>query len=411
MSYTKAIGFGLDQNNPKGLPVPLTPNELTYLHRLGVPPRQHNLKTLLGDNVEPEPKLILESPKGFSHFRNIINASSNAFLIPGQVYEDKNPLTSILLDSVSNSFPTAILDRGNYTLRYRAESCPLDGRYTSGDFNEKSGLKGARSIGGCLDRYEREIEQRPGEAPSATFSALKTKYRERGDFAYCNNIAFNDLRVFGGYQAARNEIGFALKHPKDKVLFVFEACEDFWHTLHHDMATPMSKMYELEFEAKQVWGELPSRARSRAGFKEYLYETMTAVRDCLFENIPGAQINLKSKAEITKEHLEATFGFERESLSRLGLTSVFEKVRPTGYSSDFSAVQFSLMMGDTLDNTLSTARNIIHQNSVALHIEKQKYNAAAPVADISFVGFADRDVVLPARERGSRLIIPVAAVA
>src|SRR5690606_29234886 len=120
-----------------------------------------SLKKNLPDDIrEPEQKIFVRSPKDFNLIRQIITDAKNAFLIPGQNYENKNPLTSIQLDTKD----TALLDQGNYTLRYRFEMDARTGVITQGDYNEKSGMKGGDIIGGCVDRFERELEQRPGES-------------------------------------------------------------------------------------------------------------------------------------------------------------------------------------------------------------------------------------------------------
>lgn len=404
MSYDKIIGFCIDPEKPKGPMASLTSQEFEYFHRMGVKPIFHDLKKLMGgDNKEPEPKILLPAKRSFKQIRNLISESQNAFFIPGQMYQDKNPLTSVLIDTVHKGIPTALLDKSNYTLRYRFESNPVTGTFTQGDFNEKSGLKGGQMIGGCIDRFERELEQRPGESLEHAYNAFLEKYRHRDDAAFCDGNAFGDYHVAAGYQAARNEMGFAVKHPQHDVLFVFEACEDVWHCLHSDMKTVSMKLYEFEFEPKQIWGELPPQAMSKAGFKHFLYQAMTQIRDSIHACTHGSTINMKSKAEIAKEHLDAFYGVSATSLP---LSTIFDKGTATGYHSGYNAFQYSLLAGGTLEDTLTSAGKAMHDNGARLHHEKSRFNVDAPQPDSQSIGFGSR--VLELNMNDNRPAIPVA---
>lgn len=376
MSYDKVIGFGIDENNPKGSARVPTDKELSFFYRMGVEPIFHDLKKMMGaDNREPEKKIIVPSPKSFLDIRDLISSAKNAFLIPGQTYTEKNPLTSILLDTVEQGFPTARLDAGNYTLRYRFEMNPQTGVITQGDYNEKSGMRGGEEIGGCTDRFERELEQRPGESLDHAYNAFLNKYRRRKDPAFCNDASFEDLRVFGGYQAARNEVGFAVK--RDNVLMVFEACEDFWHMLDSQLVViDPPKFFEFEFEPKQVWGELPAHAKTREGFKRFVYSTMNHLEAYIQNHIPGSYINTKSKAEMTKEHIEGRNGFQTRTLAELGLSQIFSHYAPP--NSDFSALQYSLWSGgQTLEEAISGSIPLLHNQGAKLYTWKQDFNEIA----------------------------------
>jgi hypothetical protein len=377
MSYERVIGFGVDEKNPKGPIRPLTGKESLYFYRMGVEPIFHDLKKMMGaDNREPEKKIIVPTAKSFLEIRNLIASAKNAFLIPDQIYTDKNPLTSILLDTVENGFPAARLDKGNHTLRYRFEVNPQTGEMTKGDYNEKSAIYGGQEIGGCTDRIERELEQRPGESFERGYNAFLNKYRRRQDPAFCNDVPFADLRVFGGYQTARNEIGFAVK--RDKMLIVFEGCEDFWHILRGDMTVmDPPKFFEFEFEPKQAWGELPAGARTKEGFKAFIYDTMSNLESYIQEHTARSYINRKSKAELTKEHIESMLGFDEKSLADLGLSALFaQHAEP---HSQFSAVQYSLMMAAnmTLQEALDSNLHSLNHHGNKLYAWKQNFNELA----------------------------------
>jgi len=387
MSYDKIIGFGVNPDKPKGPRVPLTSKERDYFDRLGVKPIFHDLKKSLPENNrEAESKLFVQNSKGLRRIRELIASADNAFLIPGQVYEGKNPLTSILLDSKGSlSSASAHLDRHNYTLRYRFEMDPATGNLTQGDYNEKSAMGASNMIAGCTDRFERELEQRAGESLEDAFNAFIRKYRRRNDPTFCDQIPFSNLGVAAGYQAARNELGIAVKHPDADVIIVYEGCEDFWHSNLHDMSVmPFAKFYEFETEPKQVWGELPSYVQSPEDFQRFINGAMAGLHQYLHLRTPGSNINLKSKAEITKEHVEETFGFK--NTRDLGLTQTFDASTAIGYYSEFTAFQFALAMGDTLEGTLKNARDEIHRHAATLHAEKMKYNSFSILPDMDGIG-------------------------
>ncbi len=321
MSYEKVIGFGVDPGKPKGALKPLTDTERGYFKRMGVEPVLIEPKIWMPEgNREPEPKIFFPGITGFHTARVLIADSKNAFLIPGQAYRDKHPLTSLLIDTN----PAATLDPKNLSLRYRFEIDPLTGRLDRADFNEKSGMATSNVIGGCIDRYERELSQRPGESPRDAYIAFIEKYRRRGDPAFCDGVAFEDLRVGAGYQCARNEVGVAFVHPRDKVMFVFEVCEDIWDDKTPDIEHAISKYYEFEFELKQTWGKLPARIRTPEDFKEYAYSAMTMFQHHIHLNVPGSTINMKSKAEIAKENFRAMYGLNEDTLMSMGVQSLFD---------------------------------------------------------------------------------------
>lgn len=414
MSYDKIIGFGINPDKPKGPLRPLNSQELEIFHRFGVKPIYHDLKTRLpSNNRENEGKILVPGPRGLRTIRESFIAAQNAFLIPGQVYIEKDPLTSILLDSVEDDqFPSAKLDEGHHTLRYRLESDPETGVFQQGDYNEKSAMAHSGIIGGMTDRVERELEQRPGEELEHAFQAFLNKYRRRHDPAYTDRmgIQYRHLRVPGGYQAARNELGVCLKHPIDPALFVFEGCEDFWHVNQYDMSViPFAKFFEKELEPRQVWGQLPDWVNtSPQAFQYYVNSTMHGLVTHLQRITPGAFINTKSKGEFTKEHIESTLGFS--SIKELGLTEAFTQWAQSGRTDDISAFQYSLTIGQSLEQTLINAHREIHNNGARLHSEKNRYNAETAGADIENIGegnyqiYFDNDNYQPVTEdRGLRI--------
>lgn len=397
MSFDKAIGFDLNKH----------PDDAYILNRFDVPLVKHDLKKLLPPgNKEPEPKILLPRSKCFKDIRALILSSHNACMIPGQLYEEKNPLTSILLDTVQNGFPTAELARNDYSLRFRFETDPQTGRMTQRDYNEKTSLMSAQLIGGCADRDERESELYDSESLEDGYNRFLKKYRDMGDPAFCDKVAFNSLHTSGGYIAARTEYGFAVRHPKHDLLFVFEACEDRFDTLASNMSEATANLHEFEFEPKQVWGRVPEFAQgNREAFKHFLYRSMIEIRDAIHERVPGAQINAKSKAEIAKDHLEASYGLEKETGQTL--TKYFTHCAPTGYHKEFIADQYSLMLGSSLPDILENAADSIHQRGARLHEEKRRFNEASPKPCLSNIGYgstvfgSDNDNAAPRARRPS----------
>jgi hypothetical protein len=175
MSYERIIGFGVHKDNPKAQPRAPHHYELSVFKKMGVKPFFISLKEWMPEgNKEPEQKIFLPNAQSFNLARQLITNAKNANLIPGQNYEDKKPLTSILLDT-----SRALLDQSNYTLRYRFEMCPETGNINQGDYNEKSGMKGGNVIGGCVDRFEREREQVSGETYEDAYYSFVQKYRDK----------------------------------------------------------------------------------------------------------------------------------------------------------------------------------------------------------------------------------------
>lgn len=392
MSYEKIIGFGKNPEEPKGPMRPLNTQELGYFRRMGVAPFFIDLDTWMPEkNREPEPKIFVDGVKGFQKVRALINASQNAFIIPDQAYRGKHPLTSLLIDTN----PAATLDPHNLSLRYRFETDPETGLMSRADFNEKSGMVGGVMIGGCIDRYERELAQKPGQSAREAYDAFVQKYRDNNDRAFCDQVSFDNLRVGAGYICARNEVGFAVKHPTDDVMFVFELCEDIWHDTTPDITSPVHKYYEVEFEFKQAWGQLPSKIKTPDDFKRYVYETMTMVQQYLHINTPGSTINMKSKAEIAKENFQAQHGVDPLNIIDMGMTTVFD---------------YATKMGGemTLEQTMRNSGPAIFRMGNALFKEMERYNNAIDAPNITDIGYGSRTIC--ANNDNRRPSSPIAAL-
>lgn len=380
MSFDKEIGFDLQRAD-----------HLEILKRFGVEPRKYDLKDILppGDK-EPEPKLLLPRSKCFKDIRALILSSQNATIIPGRLYEDKNPLTSVLLDTMDETrFPTAELSRAGYSLRFRFETCPRTGMMTQRDYNEKSEMANAKIIGGCADRDERECEVPDDFSNAQGFELFKRKYRQDGKSpAKCDGFTLNDMSVLGGYLAARTEYGFAVRHPNHPVVFVFEACEDRFDTLVSNMTEATGEFHEFEFEAKAIYGTLPDFARnSREACKHFLYNSMTDVVNNIHDNIPDAILNRRSKAELARAHMEALYGIGHNQCG--SLSSYFESRTPVGYNADFIPEQYALMLGVSLDDTLKYAGVDLFQRGARLHEEKRKNNLDSPKPTMAGVGMGN----------------------
>ena len=381
MSYERVIGFGVNSDHPKAEPAQGRPHpdELVYFEKMGVKPIFISLKEWMPEgNREPEQKLFLPNAQGFNEIRRLIGEAQNAGLIVGQNYEDKNALASFLIDT-----PCGRLDRQNYSLRYRFEMDPMSGEITQGDFNEKSAMKTSKLIGGCVDRFERELEQEPGQPIDEAYRDFVQKYRNEDDRLCCDSIPFENLRLAASYICARNEVGIFFKHPKDNVIFVFEACEDFWQdtdaTLIPDKNHKKARYHEWEIEPKQVWGELPERIKTSEQFKEYLYGAITMFRDYFHLHIPGSSINLKSKAEITKENIELAHNQKYMDFGLGSLSSVFEySVRAGG----------SVSLLDAVNKRLENVHKLGHE----LYKEKGAFNKTAIVPSLDAVGAGTRSI-------------------
>lgn len=408
MSFEKIIGFGINPDKPKGSLRPLSPKDLFYFNRMGVEPIFHNLKDRLPPgNKEPEPKILVPRPRCFADIRALFLSSSNSCMILDQLYEDKNPLTSILLDTKFKNLPTADLARKDHSLRFRFETRPdtnEQGIYeiTQRDFNEKSALLSANIIGGCADRDERECEIEPDETSEQGYNRFIQKYRTLMDPAFCDGIAYSDLSVAGGYLAARNEYGFAVKHPKYDVLFVFEACEDRFDTLTSNMCEATAELCEFEFEPKQVWGKLPPQAQSPEGFRLFLYSFMTDIRDHVHHHIPDSIINLKSKAELAKEHMMHLYGNHNQANLELTLREIF---RDSGIDKAFIPDQYSMLYGTGLEDTLKYSLHDIGQRGSRLHYEKMCFNTMAPKPDVLAIGSGNKVI----EKRNDAPVVPFLA--
>lgn len=396
MSFDKAIGFGVNKENPKGPRIELTPRELDYFYRLGVTPTYIDLKERLPRDLEPEKKIFLPTAKSLGQVREIFASARNSFLIPGQSYgfsgsffydnrqkklieAVKDPLTSILLDRASKDPALhAYLDKNDHTLRYRCENNPRTGQRTQGDFNEKSGMLSSDIIGGTTARAERELEQREGESIKSSYEAFLRKYRKHKNPAMCDSTPFEELHVGAGYQAARNELGIAIKHPNHPFVLVVEGVEDFWHATGPDMQPIYTaRFYEFEFEPKQAWGKAPDWAESSPeAFQKFIYGMMDDIQKALHRQIPHSELNEKSKAEITKEHLDHIY------------TPYIE-----GFSGEFAesarginAFGLALDFGLNLEQALELHAKTIHTNAARLHEERLRYNETALLPEPDCIG-------------------------
>ncbi len=383
MSYEKKIGLDLENAD-----------HYDYLKRLKIFPHINNLEELLPESSkEPEPKLWLQTPRSFHRIRTLLNESTNSFMIPGQIWEDKKPLVSVLADTHEHGWASAALDQGGYSLRLRFEMDPHDKSINRYDYNEKSSMGTSNQIGGLADRDEREDAFPVGVSLKDGYQKFLDKYRKLDDPTFCDNIPFSAYRAYAGYICARNEYGFAVKHPQHNVLFVFEGCEDIFDTMMGDMCRPTQEgICEWEFEIRQVIGKLPAAAtKSKDAFKEYLYHSMNAIRVDLHHKVSGSFINTKSKAEVAKEHLgnhytEGTF-------EELGLTKYYAQYAPEGATGkNFTAVQSSLRDSKRLVATLKDNENEIFHRCAELHQAKLRNNRNAPVPQDWMVGDGNQTI-------------------
>lgn len=376
MSYDKKIG--LDLNNPL---------HRDYLRRLNIEPIINDLDALLPNGPkEPEPKLWLPTPRSFHQIRSVLNRSANSFVIPGQVWEDKKPLVSMLVDTHVHGFPTALLDQGGYSLRLRFEMDPYDRSVNQYDYNEKSSMGRSQMVGGLADRDEREEDFTPEMSLKDGYDKFIQKYRGLKDPTFCNQIGFEAYRAFAGYIAGRNEYGFAIKHPQHNVLFVMEGCDDIFDTLMGDMCREtQSGLCEWEFERRQVIGRLPSFAtRSREAFKHYLYSSMDAIRNDMHQKIAGSLINYKSKAEVAKEHL--INHYSSGTITELGLSAYYDSYAPTGFAGVLTPVQQSLRDSRRIETTLRENSEMIFHRCGMLNQTKLKNNKDAQQPEDWMVG-------------------------
>ncbi|PZQ44897.1 MAG: hypothetical protein DI551_09175 [Micavibrio aeruginosavorus] len=385
MSFEKAIGFGINPDDPKGPLLPLTKAEKKFLSDLGIVPKFIDLKDMLpAECKEPEPKILVTGPKCFMNIRAFFSSAENSALIPGQMYTGKLPLTSVLLDTVENGSPTAKLSQSDMSLRYRFEMDVATRKRNKGDYNEKSAMKTAEVIGGIADRDEKECELKDGDSLRDGYQRFLSKYRKMNDPAFCDDVIYDDLHVLGGYIAARTEYGFAVRHPKYPVAFVFEACEDMFDTLKNNLSESLVSRFEFEFEPKQMWGDanrLPLHARTKEGFKEFLYNFMCDIRDDIHLATPGSLINVKSKAEVAREDLIA-FECNSDDFKRSGLADYFGgATNASGECNELAAAKWALVTSQPLKETLKTAGHAIFQRCAKLHKTKIFFNEAAEGLD------------------------------
>ena len=365
MSYDKKIGLLRGTSSDPFLILP----------RMGVQIIPHDLKKLLPKATkEPEPKIWLPRQSSFMNIRGQISNSANALILPDQFWAEKFPLVSVLTDTRKGGFPTAKLDQQHYSMRLRYEVDPVTGKRTQYDFNEKSAMAIAQMIGGLQDRDEREHDFPIGTTFEDGYNQFIQKYRDENDRAKSDDIPYSEHHVFGGYIAARSEYGFIVAHPEYPVAAVFEACEDVYDTYLYDMCqATQNDVCEFEFEAKQIWGELPAFAtKSPKAFRSFLYSWMIEIRDHIAMATPGAMVNLKSKAENTKEHLE--HHVQSGKMSDIGLTNYYQDRIPTGYSDSLTPLQSSLMMGHTIEKTLDEADRYIAHRCGEMHHQKVSLN-------------------------------------
>jgi hypothetical protein len=377
LSYEKKIGLITGTSS----------DPQAVLSRLGVPAIPHDLKSLLpAISKEPEPKIWLPKRSSFNTIRNTITNGANSGIIPGQFWTGKFPLVSVLTDTRKNGFPTAKLDAQDYSLRLRYEVDPKTGERSYYDFNEKSAMAVSNVIGGLQDRDEREHDFENTVSFEDGYNQFIDKYRILNDRAVADTIPYSQQHVYGGYIASRVEYGFVVKHPKHDVAFVFEACEDTYDTYLYDMCQASQKdVFEFEFEPKQVWGDIPEEIRkSPEAFRAFMYSFMIDIRDHIAATTPGAMINIKSKAENTKEHLDNHVQSGR--ISQIGLADYYNGRVPKGYSKSLTPLQSSLMLGRSIEKTLDHADEHITYRCGIMHKQKVAANRSYAAPDISHMG-------------------------
>ena len=329
---------------------------------------------------EPEPKLLVPRPKCFESIRAIFSSKSNAFMIPEQMYVEKNPLVSALLDTCQNGNPTAFMAANERSLRLRFEIDPRTKKISKLDFNEKTSMVSSEVIGGIPNRDEREREIEIGEDLEEGYEAFKEKYRSEGDPAFCDNVKYDDLKVFSGYIAARTEYGFAVKHPNHPILMIFEACEDRFDVLDETLCNATASFFEFEFEPRQVIGKIPKYAETPEGFQAFLYSSMTAINQYLDKSIAGSTVNNLSKAEIARDHTIYQKG-DCSFIESLGISPVFNKA-----GQNLCAEQYALMMGSNPDECLEEALSSLIWRAGKMHNEKLNFNENFTRPHTDFIG-------------------------
>src|SRR5690606_11462389 len=123
---------------------------------------------------------------------------------------------------------------------------------------------------------------------------------------------------------------------------------------------PHARFYEFEFEPKQAWGTPPDWAtKSPEAFQYFIYGMMHDIQSFLHKNIPYSEINEKSKAEITKEHLENLYF----PYSQGNVAAFMESARGN------TAFAMALHDGLPLEQALAAHQNTIHNHAARLHEE------------------------------------------
>jgi len=336
------------------------PPHLEILRKLDLAPSIYPINNFLPSNIqEPEPKIILADARHFGLIREVINSSINSAVLMDQIHEEKNPLISFLLDTKN-----AAITLAGHNLRFRFEINPLDGTTNKGDFNEKSCNSESPALGGLIDRTEMEREVGPNETNSQAYQNFIEHFRPHGGLC-CQHTLFEDLRVYGGYITRRNEYPFIVKHPDYPFAVVFEACEDITKTLEQKSGIYKSSCYfkqmgrfvEFEFEPKKICGHIPYELQTdKEAFKYVLYDFMRRIQESIHLKIPGSQINNKSKAQMTQEHLTTALVGRASKTEDSGLNNQFGSAAVGESRSLINAIKYKALHGLDLEESLRRDR-------------------------------------------------------
>lgn len=325
---------------------------------------------------EPEPKLWVTGTGSFIKIRNLLTRCADTSIIPGTLHYNNNPLLSILVDVRKNGDPKLTIAKAGKDLRFRGNISP-DGELTQIDWNEKSRNSVSVKSNGLAVRDEVEIEVPDGFTIQQGFYLFQQESLSNGNRSISEGLEYNSLFPKAGYLTARTTYELAQRvslHENDRTynfMIIYEVCEDMTAFLDSRLNQTYShEICEFEVEAKKIIGKIPPRLlKSNDALQDVVTRNLMLIRDIAFVATNKSIHNEQSKAEIALSHLEQLYTGGVD-LAGLSLADIFQNAKYKGVGRKYSAEEFSILMGRSIEKTLNS------QNPFWDHEQAPLINAA-----------------------------------
>lgn len=309
---------------------------------------------------EPEPKLWVPGTSSFIKIREMLDKCADTSIIHDTVDYSNNPLLSILVDVRKNGDPKLTIGKANRDLRFRGNISPEAKLYDI-DWCEKSRNHSCEKSNGLAVRDEVELEIPKGYSIEDGFRLFQQESIGNNRGAVSETLSYKNLFPKAGYLSARTTYEVAQRvalHENGRTydfLIIYEACEDITTSLDSRLGqTYHGEILEFEIEAKKIIGKVPPRLwKSNEDLQDVITRNLTLMRDVAHVAATGSDYNERSKAETAISHLQDTYigGLD---LTGHKLSEVFQERKYKGFGRPYSAEEFSILMGRSIEKTLNS---------------------------------------------------------